>query len=63
VYDDDEVYEWRVFRLSSLRTLPWKLIAVAVGIYGGLKLGRMIRSMRIRLETLEAILLDHPPRV
>jgi hypothetical protein len=65
VYDED-AQAWRGgfrFRLPCLHGIPWNLILFTAAIFGGWKLGRLIRSMRIRLETLEAILLDHPPRL
>jgi hypothetical protein len=64
LYDEDE-YDWPGgirFRLPCLHGLPWRLFGVALGLVAGWRLGRMIRSMRIRLETLEAILLDQSPR-
>lgn len=64
MYDDD-ADSWRGFRfrLPCLHGIPWNLLGLAVAVFCGWKIGRLIRSMRIRLETLEAILLDHPPRV
>ena len=63
MYDDDDA--WRGgfrFRLPYLHGSPWTLLLFASAIVGVWKLGRLIRSMRIRLETLEAILLDPRPR-
>jgi hypothetical protein len=67
VYDDGD--DWRPafrFRLPCLHGIPWNLLGLAVAIACGWKVGRLIRSMRIRLETIEAILLDQrptPPRL
>ncbi len=64
MYNDD-ADDWRPafqFRLPCLHGIPWKLLGLVVGAACGWKIGRLIRSMKIRLETLESILLDNPPR-
>jgi len=54
MYDDD--YAWRESFRLVLPARRW-LLAV-VGAVAAWRLGRLILSMKRRLETLEAILLD-----
>lgn len=54
MYDDD--YAWRESFRLVLPARRWLL--AAVGLAAAWRLGRLILSMKRRLETLEAIILD-----
>lgn len=59
MYDDSDGEEWREgFRLTLP---PRRWLYAAAGLVVVYKLGQLIVSMKRRLETLEAILLDPNP--
>lgn len=60
MYNDDYADDWR--GLFRLRIPPARWLYAAAAMIVAWKLGALIASMKRRLETLEAILLDQPRR-
>ncbi len=61
MYDDDFSDDWR--SLFRVRISPKKLIVGTLTFFALYKFTKVLLAMQRRLETLEAILLDRPPRL